>query len=83
MSLIINNISDNGHSFDNVLFYGNEFTLFTFDIMLFCFVEVLAQDFLMAGIVTASIAYIMAMIRNVGGRKNLATKTLIDERFLI
>lgn len=75
--------TDNGHSFDNVLFYGNEFTLMTFDIMLFCFVEALSQDYLVAGIVTAAINHLLAMIRDLGGRKNLAKKTLIDERFLI
>ncbi|KAJ4448147.1 hypothetical protein ANN_10160, partial [Periplaneta americana] len=75
--------SDNGHSFDNVLFYGNECTLATFDIFLFSFVAVLFHDFLLAAIVTAFFAKILVIIRRVGGRNNLAKKTLIDERFLV
>ncbi|PSN51036.1 hypothetical protein C0J52_15421 [Blattella germanica] len=75
--------ADTGHSFDNVLFYGNEFTLATFDIILFCFVEVLFHDFLLAAVVTAFCAKILVIVRRVGGRTNLAKKTLIDERFLV
>ncbi|XP_066909091.1 meckelin, partial [Halyomorpha halys] len=44
--------NDNGHSFDNVLYYGNEFRLFTFDLVLFSFVEILSQDFLLAAVIT-------------------------------
>ena len=43
---------DSGHSFDALLFYGHEFSLIIFDIMLFSFVDLFAQDFLLAGIVT-------------------------------
>ncbi|KAJ9575177.1 hypothetical protein L9F63_025870, partial [Diploptera punctata] len=75
--------SDSGHSFDNVLFYGNEFTLVTFDIILFSFVEILFHDFLLAAVVTAFCAQILVIIRKVGGKRNLAKKTLIDERFLV
>ncbi|KAJ9601533.1 hypothetical protein L9F63_000276 [Diploptera punctata] len=75
--------SDSGHSFDNVLFYWNEFTLVTFDIILFSFVEILFHDFLLAAVVTAFCAQILVIIRKVGGKRNLAKKTLIDERFLV
>ncbi|KAG8288714.1 Meckelin [Homalodisca vitripennis] len=74
---------DNGHSFDKVLFYGNEFTLFSMDLMVFCFFQVITGNFLLAAIVTALIAKALMVIRHIGGRKNLAKKTLIDERFLI
>ncbi|KAJ1524437.1 hypothetical protein ONE63_010934 [Megalurothrips usitatus] len=74
---------DNGHSFDSVLFYGNEWTLLTFDLMLFSFVDLLCSDYLLAAIVTGLVAQVIVFLRKVGGRKNLAKKTLIDERFLI
>jgi meckelin len=45
-------ISDSGHSFDAVLLYGHEFSLIIFDIMVFSFVDLFAQDFLLAAIVT-------------------------------
>lgn len=47
---------DNGHSFDNVLFYGNELTLFSMDLMVFCFFQVVTSDFLLSAIITALIA---------------------------
>lgn len=47
---------DNGHSFDNVLFYGNELTLFSMDLTVFCFFQVLTGDFLLSAIVTALVA---------------------------
>lgn len=75
--------SDNGHSFDSVLFYGNEFSLLTFDILVFSFIVVLSEDYLVAGTVTAGLSHVVSIIRNIGGRKNLAKKTLIDQRFLI
>ena len=43
---------DSGHSFDALLFYGHELTLITFDIMVFSFVDLFVQNFLLAGIVT-------------------------------
>ncbi|KAK7873573.1 hypothetical protein R5R35_009277 [Gryllus longicercus] len=74
---------DNGHSFDKILFYGNEFTLTTFDLMLFSFIEILTQDYLLAAILTGAISQILVTVRIIGGKRNLARKTLIDERFLI
>ncbi|XP_054290013.1 meckelin-like [Macrosteles quadrilineatus] len=74
---------DNGHSFDKVLFYGNESTLFSMDLMGFCFFQVITGDFLLAAIITALLAKVLMVIRHIGGRRNLAKKTLIDERFLI
>lgn len=46
------NVSDNGHSFDSVLFYGNERTLFMFNLYTFIFVDVLLHNFVLAGIIT-------------------------------
>ena len=91
---------DSGHSFDALLFYGHEFSLIIFDIMLFSFVDLFAQDFLLAGIVTFFVGKVksksksqsfhlhssfqtLMMIRQLGGKSNLAKKTLIDKRFLI
>lgn len=74
---------DNGHSFDAVLFYGNEWTLLTFDLMLFTFIDLMCNNYLLAAIITGLVAEALVFTRKVGGRKNLAKKTLIDERFLI
>jgi len=46
------NFADNSFSFDSVLLHGHEFSLTLFDMILFVFVDFLAENFLLAGIVT-------------------------------
>ncbi|XP_059083812.1 meckelin-like [Tigriopus californicus] len=75
--------ADSGHSFDAVLFYGNEFSLLTFDMMVFIFVDLFAEDFVLAGVVTFFAAECLNFVRYHLGKQNLARKTLIDKRFLI
>ncbi|KAK3586521.1 hypothetical protein CHS0354_035056 [Potamilus streckersoni] len=75
--------NDNGHSFDQVLFYGNEMTLLVFEILLFCIVDLIFTNYIIAGVITYIITELLSMARNSGGTKNLARKTLVDERFLI
>ncbi|XP_052232195.1 meckelin-like isoform X2 [Dreissena polymorpha] len=75
--------NDDGHSFDRVLFYGNEFTLIIFDMLTFCVADLIFQNYIVAGVITYILCEIVCMARNAGGQKNLAKKTLVDERFLI
>lgn len=49
-------LTDSGHSFDNILFYGNEFCLFTFDIMLFSSVLMFTDDFILTILLTLCIS---------------------------
>ncbi|KAH9495634.1 Meckelin [Bulinus truncatus] len=74
---------DSGHSFDNVLFYGNELMLLIFDVLLFCIVDLICTNFVLAGTITYLIIELISLIRDAAGKKNLARKTLVDERFLI
>jgi len=74
---------DSGHSFDAVLLYGHEFSLTIFEILVFSLVDLFAVDFLLAAIVTYLVSKAVTILRFVLGRSNLATKTLIDRRFLI
>ncbi|XP_076448752.1 meckelin-like [Babylonia areolata] len=74
---------DNGHSFDQVLFYGNEMSLMLFDILLFCMVDLIWQNYVLDGVIVFLITSLVTIIRDTAGRKNLARKTLVDERFLI
>ena len=75
--------NDNGRSLNSVLLYGHEWTLMLFDLLTFAFVDSLAQDFVLAGVVTYLVAKILIIFRNKFGRKNITIKTLVDERFLI
>ncbi|TNN75672.1 Meckelin [Liparis tanakae] len=74
---------DEAHSFSDVLFYGNEATLLIFDTLFFCVVDLGSQSFVLAAVLTSVQQMIFRLIRNTLGRKNLVSKTLVDERFLI
>ncbi|XP_068789138.1 meckelin isoform X2 [Struthio camelus] len=75
--------NDEGHTFSDVLYYGNETTLLIFDILFFSVVDLASQSFVLAAILTYLQEEIFKFIRNTVGQKNLASKTLVDERFLI
>ncbi|XP_038146935.1 meckelin isoform X1 [Cyprinodon tularosa] len=75
--------NDQAHSFSNVLFYGNEATLLIFDTLFFCVVDLGSQNFVLAAVLTYVQQMIFRFIRNTLGRRNLANKTLVDQRFLI
>ncbi|XP_059196221.1 meckelin [Centropristis striata] len=75
--------NDEAHSFSDVLFYGNEATLLIFDTLFFCVVDLGSQSFVLAAVLTCLQQMMFRLIRNTLGRKNIANKTLVDERFLI
>ncbi|XP_060249491.1 meckelin isoform X2 [Ovis aries] len=75
--------NDEGYSFSNVLYYGNEATLLIYDLMFFCVVDLACQNFVLAAFLTYLQQEIFRFIRNAVGQKNLASKTLVDQRFLI
>uniref|UniRef100_G1QRM1 Transmembrane protein 67 n=1 Tax=Nomascus leucogenys TaxID=61853 RepID=G1QRM1_NOMLE len=72
-----------GYSFSSVLYYGNEATLLIFDLLFFCVVDLACQNFILASFLTYLQQEIFRYIRNTVGQKNLASKTLVDQRFLI
>ncbi|XP_046748250.1 meckelin [Diprion similis] len=74
---------DYNHSFDRIMFYGNEWMLVTFEITLFNFMEALFEDYTLAIIVTVFASQLLIICCKFNGKKNLAQKTLIDERFLL
>ncbi|KAM4600377.1 meckelin [Polymixia lowei] len=75
--------NDESHSFSDVLFYGNEATLLIFDTLFFCVVDLGSQSFVLAAVLTYVQQMIFRLVRHAIGRRNLANKTLVDERFLI
>ena len=75
--------TDNGHAFDSCLLYGHEFSLSVFESLVFCFTDLVCADYLVSGLVTYLVTKMIATLRYAVGRRNLATKTLIDKRFLI
>ncbi|XP_058120267.1 meckelin [Anopheles ziemanni] len=74
---------DNGHSFDQILFYGNEGIFFQVELLLFCCVVLLSGNYLSAIIVIGIVFKCFEVVMNYVLKNNLAKKTLIDKRFLI
>ncbi|CAO1407289.1 unnamed protein product [Diamesa serratosioi] len=74
---------DNGHSFDKVLFYGNETTLFGFEFLLFIFILYLSGNYLVAILSIGIVFKIFSIVITHLAKNNLARKTMIDKRFLI
>ena len=62
---------------------GHEFSLTIFEVLVFSFTDLFTGDFLISALVTYIVTKAIAVIRYTLGKKNLATKTLIDRRFLI
>ena len=75
--------TDNGHSFDSCLLYGHEISLSIFEVLVFTFTDLFTADFLISALITYLVTKFITVIRFTLGRRNLATKTLIDQRFLI
>ncbi|CAF2968602.1 unnamed protein product [Rotaria sp. Silwood2] len=74
---------DNEKTFTEILFYGEESTLFIWNMITFLFVDVFASNYVLAAIITYIVNSIFAGIRQSFGRKNLSKKTLIPRNFLI
>ncbi|CAF3878723.1 unnamed protein product [Rotaria sp. Silwood1] len=74
---------DNEKTFTEILFYGEESTLFIWNVTTFLFIDFLSGNYVLAAIITYIINAIFAGIRDSFGRKNLSRKTLIPKNFLI
>lgn len=80
MSVLYN---DESALFSRTLFYNHELALLLFEILLFSTVDLGAQNFVLATIVTFVVQKLVQMLRDVLGRRNLAEKTLVEKQFLI
>jgi meckelin len=67
----------------DLLLMGHELPLFLLDFLVFTLIDYLASDFIVAAVVTYIIASIVCAFTASLGRRNIARKTLVDERFLI
>ncbi|XP_068208396.1 meckelin [Palaemon carinicauda] len=74
---------DNNHCFDKVLFCGHEVSFVIFELLLFTFVDLLSYDFVLSAVVTFIFSFFIKKVRFAGGRKNVVSKTLVDQRFLV
>ena len=75
--------NDDGQSFTHVLFHGHATALFIFETLLFALVDFFTGEWIAAAVVVYSAYLALKVLRNSGGKSNLARKTLVDKRFLI
>ena len=74
---------DEGHSFDRALFYGNEYALFSFTVLLWGIVDYGQKNSITTFIVVVIVYETITALRGYYGKKNLARQGFIDTRFLI
>jgi len=74
---------DDTKSFTSALLYGAEWSLLLFDIFLFAIVDMSASNYILAAAITYFVDIVIITVRDSFGKKNLARKTLVHERFLI
>jgi len=55
--------NDPGFSFDSVLFYGNEWALLQLDILIFAVVDMLAQNYVLAAIITYIVSWVCELFQ--------------------
>ncbi|XP_011298940.1 meckelin isoform X2 [Fopius arisanus] len=74
---------DKKHSFDQAFFYGNEWALATFEASVFMLILAFGGDYVLSAVATIFLSSIIELSVKFDMKKNLASKTLIDERFLM
>lgn len=74
---------DDRKSFTQVLLYGVEWSLLLFDLFMFAIIDMAASNYILAALITYFVEVFIVTARDTLGKKNLARKTLVHERFLI
>jgi len=70
-------------AFSNVLFYGNELSLFMLQVMMFTSIDMRLRNAAFSGPITYLIMWVLNYIRHQWGENNLSQKSLVDKKFLI
>ena len=76
--------NDDGRAFTDILLYGQEWSLLIFNLLFFIVVDWMSSwNSILAAVCAYFIDIIIVSLRDSFGKKNLASKTMVDERFLI
>jgi len=76
-------LRDNNNNFSRVLLYGIEWQLLTFDFLVLVTWDLIFHNVYFAALFTYGTSLVVVKVRSHFGSKNVAIKTLVDERFLI
>lgn len=75
--------NDDGRLFNLIFFYGNEWILMFFDLLVFVVMDLIYLNFVFVGVMVYFFSKGLIIVRNIFGRKNFIRKIFVDERFLI
>jgi meckelin len=79
--LFVRDVSEMGYS--SVFLYGNEWALMSFEMLLFCLIDLFWHNRILASLVTFSCSKLISQLTNVYFTHQLARSSLVDSRFLI
>jgi len=74
---------DPGYGFQNTIFYGNEFAMILFDIVILTMWDMIFKNTFIAIFASYFTNKAFAWIRSFFGERNISQKALVDDAFLI
>ena len=76
--------NDDSRTFTDILLYGQEWSLLILNLLWFLVIDWLSDwNIILAATVTYFLDILIVMVRDTLGKKNIARKTMVDEKFLI
>ena len=76
--------NDDSRTFTDILLYGQEWSLLILNLLWFLVIDWLSNwNIILAATVTYFLDILIVMVRDTLGKKNIARKTMVDEKFLI
>lgn len=76
--------SDDSRTFTDILLYGQEWSLLILNLLWFLVIDWLSNwNIILAATATYFLDILIVMVRDTLGKKNIARKTMVDEKFLI
>lgn len=74
---------DPNMNYCKIFYYGNEWYIVMYEMITFLFFNYMTDSPLVAIMITFLFNRILAQLRDIFGRRNISSKTMIDQRFLI
>ena len=76
--------NDDSRTFTDILLYGQEWSLLILNLLWFLVINWLSNwNIILAATATYFLDILIVMVRDTLGKKNIARKTMVDEKFLI
>lgn len=74
---------DRHKSFTEVMFYGNELSLFMMQVLVFTAIDMRVRNAAFSGSITYLVMCTLGYLRREWGENNLSQKSMVDKKFLI